>query len=276
MNKEAYIASGQLELYVLGELTPAEAAEVEAMAERYPEVRQEILGIEAALEVMATQNGVAPRAGLREEIIQTITASGNARGETASTQAARSKGKAKTISLLRYGIAASLAAALIATVFAFYFRGQWKDTEQRLSSVLTQNQQIANQYKAVQQEAQQLSQENAIITNPDFRAVAMPGVEASPGSLAYVYWNQGSDQVYLKVNTLPANSTDKQYQLWAIVDGKPVSAGVFDVDGNAPQRLVQMQDIENASAFAVTLEPQGGSASPTLEAMVVQGAVENT
>ncbi len=275
MNIEAYIASGQLELYVLGALPPAEAAEAEALAARYPEVEQELQGIQSAMEMMAMQNGVAPPTGLRDNIFRTLKISDNATEEPATPVAAR-KSNPKIISLLRYGIAASLAAALIATVFAVYFRGQWKDTQERLSGVLAQNQQIATQYKTAQQEAQQLSQENTIITNPDFRTVAMPGVEASPGSLAYVYWNQSSDQVYLKVNTLPDTPANKQYQLWAIVEGKPVSAGVFDVDGATPQRLVQMQNIENASAFAVTLEPEGGSASPTLEAMVVQGAVENS
>ena len=38
-----------------------------------------------------------------------------------------------------------------------------------------------------------------------------------------------SKEVYLLVNQLPTPDPDKQYQLWAIVDGNPVDAGVFDM-----------------------------------------------
>ena len=60
-----------------------------------------------------------------------------------------------------------------------------------------------------------------------------------------------------------------QYQLWGIVEGQPVSVGVFDLD----QNLREMLNIANASAFAITLEPTGGSETPTLDKMYVIGNV---
>jgi anti-sigma-K factor RskA len=64
---------------------------------------------------------------------------------------------------------------------------------------------------------------------------------------------------------------ENQYQLWAIIDGKPVDAGVFD--GNLAG-LVKMKEIPSgAKTFAVTIEPRGGNASPTLEKMQVVGNV---
>jgi anti-sigma-K factor RskA len=61
----------------------------------------------------------------------------------------------------------------------------------------------------------------------------------------------------------------KQYQLWAIVDGKPVDAGmVGDCEG-----LCKMKVINRAEAFAITLEKEGGSSAPTLTAMYVMGKV---
>jgi len=70
-----------------------------------------------------------------------------------------------------------------------------------------------------------------------------------------------------KMDSLPG---DKQYQLWAIVDGKPVSAGLIE-DCNG---LCKMTNVPKASMFAITIEPKGGSAAPHLEAMVVAGAVK--
>ncbi|MEJ7913954.1 MAG: anti-sigma factor, partial [Chitinophagaceae bacterium] len=104
----------------------------------------------------------------------------------------------------------------------------------------------------------------------------MPGtnVKTSPdtGSLATVYWDRRTNEVYLLVNKLPEPSSDKQYQLWALVDGKPVDAGVFDA--RTATALVKMKNITNAQGFAVTLENKGGSIAPTMEQMYVLGNVK--
>jgi anti-sigma-K factor RskA len=63
----------------------------------------------------------------------------------------------------------------------------------------------------------------------------------------------------------------KQYQLWAIVDGKPVDAGMIDL--NQPIVFQQMKTINSAQAFAVTIENVGGSATPSLETMCLLGNV---
>ena len=76
----------------------------------------------------------------------------------------------------------------------------------------------------------------------------------------------------LEITNLPPVPTGKQYQLWAIVDGTPVDMGVFDVS-IGPENFMEVQHIENPQAFAVTVENEGGSPTPTLEEMVVIGNV---
>lgn len=277
MNIEEYIASGILELYVMGELSTTETSEVEKLAAQYPEIQKEIQLIQETIREVAVSSAIPPRPDLKDEILSRITTSENIQDTKVRhplpDNASRPKEKEKAISFLQYGIAASIALAVIAMITAFYFRSQWKDAEQRLDDLLVQNQQIAAQYETAHQEVQQLTEELSVITSRDYQAIEMTGLDASPNSLAYVYWNQNSDQVYLQVNSLPPNASDKQYQLWAIVDGQPVSAGVFDVSSSQQPKLINMKSIENASAFAVTLEPRGGSEAPTLDAMYVKGAV---
>ncbi|MNG37643.1 Anti-sigma-K factor rskA [compost metagenome] len=72
---------------------------------------------------------------------------------------------------------------------------------------------------------------------------------------------------------LPANDQDHQYQLWALVDGKPVDLGVFDAKADSAHILLKMKEINGAQAFAVTLEKRGGSATPTMTQMIVMGGV---
>ena len=117
--------------------------------------------------------------------------------------------------------------------------------------------------------------ENAIslMKNPLMTIVKMPGVPTSPApsSLATVYWNTESKDVYLLVNQLPMPVPDKQYQLWAIVDGQPVDAGVFEIEKNFS--FVKLKTIPKAEAFAITLEKKGGSTTPNMNAMYVMGKV---
>ena len=84
-----------------------------------------------------------------------------------------------------------------------------------------------------------------------------------------LYWDGATGDVYVNLNTMPAAPPGKQYQLWAIVDGKPVDAGMYD--NNSSIALHKMKTIPKAEMFAVTIENAGGSPTPTLDQMVVAG-----
>jgi len=74
---------------------------------------------------------------------------------------------------------------------------------------------------------------------------------------------------HLLANKLPQAPSGKQYQLWALVDGKPVDAGMIgDCNG-----LCRLKNIPRAQAFAITLEREGGSPTPTMDQMYVLGKV---
>ena len=60
--------------------------------------------------------------------------------------------------------------------------------------------------------------------------------------------------------TLPAG---RDYQLWAIVAGKPISHGVFGLEANGRAQLLANAPPGPADAFAVTIEPAGGVPAPT-------------
>ena len=73
---------------------------------------------------------------------------------------------------------------------------------------------------------------------------------------------------------LPANDKDHQYQLWALVGGKPVDLGVFDKTAtDSTIDMKEMKSLALAQAFAVTLEPRGGSVNPTMDQMMVVGTL---
>ena len=73
----------------------------------------------------------------------------------------------------------------------------------------------------------------------------------------------------MMINNLPKPATDQQYQLWALLNNQTIDLGVFEV--SEEKLLVRMKNVQEAQAFAITLEPKGGSPNPTLDKMYVVG-----
>ena len=112
----------------------------------------------------------------------------------------------------------------------------------------------------------------AMFNSPENKIIKMAGTEKkAPAAHATICWNTKTKEVYVGFSNLPAPPSGKQYQLWAIADGKPVDLGVIDkaIDTAAIQK---MKVTEKAQAFAVTLEKSGGSPTPTLEEMYAVGS----
>lgn len=113
----------------------------------------------------------------------------------------------------------------------------------------------------------------SIMQDPAYQKIMMPGIkEKSPESIATVYWNKNKKAVYLNPNNLPHPTDDKQFQLWVIKDGVPVDMGMLPQDFTSDS-LVKMHDIDNAQAFAITLEKEGGVPSPTMSEMYVMASL---
>lgn len=268
MNIQEYISSGILEAYVLGELPPAEAAEVEQLARDHQEIREEISRVELTLEKMAFATAVEPDANVKRNLFDTIEEEAAPTDKKVIPMPAPSYGPA---SYMKYVAAASILVAMVCAVLAYSYWSRWKAVQTELSTLIARNQQIAEDYNNVNQKLDALEQNYNIINDAAYQRVALKGTENAPDARAYIYWDPSSENVYLSIRQLKALSQEKQYQLWAIIDGKPVDAGVFDGDTKG---LLKMKNIASASAFAVTIEPKGGSANPSLETMQMMGAVE--
>ena len=262
MNVEAYIASGILEAYVQGQLSPEERADVEKNIVRYPELQQELAAIEETQEVLLQRMAIQPKAALREAILGKID---DRPGINLASVGSRGDFRWQWVA------AASIAVALIASYFAFDYRDKWKNSQQELTEIIAQNQQVAQDYNTVNERLDRLEVDVNIINDPAFKRVVMKGTEQAPSALAAVYWNETTNEVYLSIREMKELSAEKQYQLWAIIDGKPVDAGVFDLTKG---RLLRMKDVRpGATTFAVTVEPKGGKVTPSLETMQVAGNV---
>jgi anti-sigma-K factor RskA len=89
-------------------------------------------------------------------------------------------------------------------------------------------------------------------------------VEVSGGGTATVSISPSKDAVVVKMNGVPAPPAGKVYQMWLIPkDGSaPVSQGLMDAEALSKPAVVK--GIQSAASLGITVEPVGGSASPTL------------
>ena len=116
--------------------------------------------------------------------------------------------------------------------------------------------------------------ETDVVKNPNNTVVNMVGTKTAPKSSTNIYWDSTSTNVYLVVKNMPKLPSDKQYQLWALIDGKPKDLGTFD--GSDKGVILKMKNTQKAQAFAITIEKQGGNPSPTLDSMQAIGKTLQT
>ena len=103
-----------------------------------------------------------------------------------------------------------------------------------------------------------------MFTAPDTRVATLTGTEMAPRANAQLAYNK-SGRAMMIANELPAAPAGMDYQIWFIADGKPVPGGVFkpDAAGHVEMSAEIPSSARTASAFAITLEPQGGTLAPT-------------
>lgn len=283
-NLKAYIESGVLELYVLGDLAPEEALQVEEMAAQHPEVKAEIAAIEQAIEQYAMQNAVEPSADVETRLLEKLGLSEVEPQKTVKptppiAQEANiipfdeSAGKVR---ILRYALVACVALLIISTAALFITYSKLNDAHDQIASLNLDKQQFAGVVSKLEFENQGLSNMAAMADSQEWATINMTGQKFSPKAKMKVYWNKKDKSVLINYVAMDLPKTDQahEYQLWAMVNGKPVSLGVFGKsDSTANEALVKMQAIQEAQAFAVTIEPMGGSVNPTMEKITVMGGV---
>lgn len=283
-NLKAYIESGVLELYVLGDLSPEEALQVEEMASQHPEVRDEIAAIEQAMEQYAMQNAVEPSADVETRLFEKLGLSEveehvNVQPEpiyTEEPRIIRLDGSDAKVRTLRYALVACIALLVVSTVALFITYNKLNAAHDQIASLNLDKQKFAGLVSKLEFENQGLDNMAAMADSKEWATIRMAGQAFSPNSKMKVYWNKKDKSVLINYVAMDLPKTDAahQYQLWALVNGKPVSLGVFGkTDSTNNEALVKMQTIQEAQAFAVTLEPMGGSINPTMDKLTVMGGV---
>jgi len=295
---QQYIESGRLEQYALGELDPAAQAEVEVWAARHPQVRHELDELLAGLGVYAEAHSQVVPAGLRDRVLSRVLAEigGDATASPVAASPVAAAVPPPAVPTMRvsasnprpaetytpepvagsrsgWAIAASVALLLSLAVNALLY-SRWQQASTDLVAAQNSQARFAQTSQVMERRLTSTQEQLHVLRSPqEYKMVALAGTPAHTGARARVLYSGASHRVYLDVQQLPALPAGKQYQLWALDKGKPVDAGVLAATTAAGDSIQQMKDIASAQAFAMTVEPTGGSAGPTLNTMTVIGNI---
>ncbi len=252
MNVQDYISSGIVESYVLGLTSPEEQSEFERMFREYPEVLQARVDFELAMEQQAFKNAIAPPPALKQQVMDAIS--------PAEAKIIPIDKTTRVVKANWFKYAAAACAVLLAG--SLYWNISQFNRNRKLQE--TYNGLVKDYDSAALRLTEVEDEIDMMISNPNMKMAAMKGLDDVPASFATVYWDSTSKDVYLLVNNLPKPPSEKQYQLWALLDGQPIDVGMIDNDFFIGQKklLLKMKNVNGAQAFAITLEEKGGSPTP--------------
>lgn len=262
-----------LPAYALGALDGEELRELEAhVATGCAECDRQLRLWQGDLEELAVSVApITPSATTRQRVLKLA---GNS-APTATPSPATRVAPAGPGPFQRWALLAA-AACLLLAVWSGWRQARLGNELERLGAerdrLAGQVEGLDQQLSAARSESRRMAEALAIITAPGGQAVQLAGLDPSPGASGNTFIDGRHGRAVFYARNLPALQPDRTYQLWWIEDGKPVSAGTFDVDENGTGivRVERLAPSGQIQAWAVTVEPEGGVPQPT-GAMVLKG-----
>lgn len=247
------------------------------MSAIYPELKQHLLETQRSFEEYVQSLSMDTPPQVKESLMRAIkSVQQEGKKVTATTS------EAKIVQLPAANTTSSnwkwLAAAsvlLLLGLGSLYLLEAGNSTNLREQVTALNKEKKAEQDKMQLVQAKLTEKENAqqLMFDPATVTVQLAGTPLSADAQVKVYYNAQKGKALLTTPRLPAPEKDKQYQLWALVDGKPIDLGVFDHDSTSGFGSLLPVDLSGIQAFAITLEKKGGSPTPNLEQLYVIGNI---
>lgn len=262
MDIKDYIASGILELYVYGLLSESENEEVNKMAKEHEEINAEIIAIEKSIVNISTS-------------FSPFLSAENFAKVKEKLQLKHSKVielKPKNNNLQYLGWAAS-AVLFIGMGYQYVNQTKFKNDIVNLQNEKSKLQEVV---VSSENKTKQTLEDLNIVRDTKNTVIALAGQTVSPKSFAKIYWNKETQVVYVDASGLPEPPKGMVYQVWSLKlkpTLTPTSIGLLDNFTDKSTRIFTVSNTSDAEGFGITLEPAGGSKTPTMEQLYTLGTV---
>ena len=264
MDIKDYIDSGILELYVAGALSEQESQEVYALIQKHPELLDEVKRIETA--IIKLTAAVAPKDN--KVAFKSIQEQFHSNDDTVISI------KRKT-NWFNY---AGWAASLVLAAGLLWILNQNNNLKTTISTAEADKEFLEQQIENAQTDLVEANKLISILRDRNIIEVPLGGQAVYPEAYAKVYWDKNTNSIYLDAQGLPEPPEGKVYQVWSLTLNPltPTSLGTIDDFSTDANKIFTIANANASQAFGITLEPAGGSATPTLEQLYTLGTVEPT
>lgn len=262
MNEEEIIESGLLELYVIGSISQEDKKIVEDAIGDFPSVVSEIEQIENAL--IKLSEVAIPQ--VPESVWHKISN---------SIQGVRPLGSSSRKS--NWTAITGWAAAVLCFAGLFWMMKENSELKERVRKTTTEKVVLQDQVETTENSLAETTELLEMVRSKDFQAINLPGnVAVAPQAYATVYFNAEENIAYIDAKGLPSPPEGKVYQVWSLKMDPltPSSIGLLDAFDANESKFFRVENIPSPEAFGITLEPEGGSESPTLEQLYTLGLVQ--
>lgn len=246
--------SEDLALYALGSLEGDEKLSLEKHLEECASCRRELAEMRGSAALLAlSASGPRPPERSKSRLMSAIA-------QEPRTQIARSRPRWWS------GLGWAAAAAMLVLAFVMW------NQNQRLKSSVHQWAELSTQQRQELEGARRVV--DTLTASDALRVTVLPvGFKAPPPEGKAIYSRERNGLIFMASNLRPLPA-QKAYELWLIpTTGDPIPAGVFKPDARGSATVVNPplpQGVE-AKAFAITIEPESGSMTPT-KPIVMMGA----
>ncbi len=240
-----FLDSDLLESYLLGATTTEETLQVERYLSMYPEVRETYEELQDNLETYAKLHAVKAPEALKERILTSINKESNFKRN-----------------FYRMAVAASFA-ILISAGASYFFWDQNQDLQEENSIV---HNKINDLEETMRAQLEDVRNQFIVLQNPETKKYTVKGNKKAKELKAVAYINPVKKLSYINVSKLPNLPKDRCYQMWAEVNGEMVNLGIIK-EANSQEKLLALPYADDAVSY-ITIEPQGGNQSPTVENIV--------
>lgn len=261
MDSKEYIESGILELYVYGLLDENQNKEIHELSQKNEEIKNEIEAIEKSILSLSTSFSPFLSVQHFEKI--------KAELEVKHSKVIPLKPRAMPNYI-------GWAAAAVLLLFIGYQYNQQSDIKNEVVTLENTNKELNEAVANSENENQSTKEALNVIRDSKNTVVSLAGQTVSPSSFAKVYWNKQSQTVYIDASGLPEPPEGKEYQIWSLKLKPaltPTSIGLLSDFTKSNTKFFKVSGTSDAEAFGITLEPKGGSKSPTMEQLYTLGAV---
>ncbi|MES2864959.1 MAG: anti-sigma factor [Bacteroidota bacterium] len=261
MKNKELIESGNLELYVFGLLSENETAEIANIASEDVDVKNEIVSIEKS--VIALSSSFAP----------TLSAENYSRIKQKldlDTDVIQLKPKSNLSQYIGW-----TAAAVFLIGCGFLYNLQ-QNNSGKIDDLLNNQKTLEQTVSTKEKLNNQINTSYAVLKDENNIVVKLAGQAISPTSSAKVYWNNKTNKVFIDASSLPTPPDGMVYQVWSLKLAPvltPTSIGLIDNAEDKMKYLIEVDGTVGAEGFGITLEPAGGSKTPTMEQLYTLGKV---